>query len=217
MIRYPGMPDPLSNVPQIEREQLKMFVRAVYDMVDSRFMEKAKVQDHSVKMERLNTGEHKITYPDYDWEDFRSFLTTFRQVAMSEREPVYLPTIRNIVSRYGSQQVRDELKKLKQHVVPIIEGRLSGIRFGKETADGDLSFTSYELLDALVNGIVFHTGEDHGKTVTILRDSQPWQYIWVILTEILIPVVNASVWLVNVIRIEKFLDEADFPKRKNAG
>jgi hypothetical protein len=211
------MPDPVPHVPQNERDQLKLFVRAVYDMADSRFIKKVQVQDHSVKMERLESGEYKITSPDYDWEDFRSFLTTFRQVAMSDREAVYLPTIRNIVSRYGSDQLRLELKKLKQHVVPIIEGRLSGIRFGKARPEGDVVFTAYELLDALVNGLVFHSGDDHAKTVTILRDSQPWQYIWVILTEIIIPVVNACTWLVNVIRIEKFLDEADFPDRENGG
>jgi mRNA-degrading endonuclease RelE of RelBE toxin-antitoxin system len=208
------MPDPVPNVPENEREQLKQFVRAVYDMVDSRFMEKVKIQDHSVKMERVDSGEYRLTYPDYDWEDFRSFLTTFRQIAMSEREPVYLPTIRNVVSRYGSQDLRDELKKFKQHVIPIIEGRLSGIRFGKQTVEGEVSFSGYQLLDALVNGFVFHAGEDHAKTVTVLRNCEPWQYIWVILTEIIIPVVNGSAWLVNVIRIEKLLDEADFPERK---
>jgi len=87
-------------------------------MIDSRFMERVKVQDHSVTMERLENGEYRLTSPDYDGEDFRSFLTTFRRVAMSEREPVYLPTIRNIISRYGSEQLRDELRRLKQDIVP---------------------------------------------------------------------------------------------------
>src|SRR5437868_4221598 len=113
------MADAPAGMSDEDRERLKQFVRGVYDMLDSRFMERAKTQNHSVKMERVESGEYRLTYPDYDWEDFRSFLTTFRQVAMSSREPIYLPSIRNIVSKYGSQQLRDELKQLKQHIIPI--------------------------------------------------------------------------------------------------
>lgn len=131
-----AMPDTQPNFGALERAQLEKFVLAVYEMVDSRFMERVKVQDHSLKKQRLASGEYQVTAPDYDWEDFRSFLTTFRQIAISESEPVYLPTIRNIVSRYGSDELRSELKKLKQHIVPLIEGKLSGIRFGKATAEG---------------------------------------------------------------------------------
>src|SRR4051794_568940 len=105
-----------------ERAQLKQFTHLVYDMVRSRFIQRVKVQDHSIKTERLENGDYRLTAPDYDWEDFRSFLTAFRQVALSDREPVYLPRIRNIVGRYASEELRTELGKFKKDIIPIIEG-----------------------------------------------------------------------------------------------
>ncbi len=203
-----------ANAPNLtaeERTQLKQFVRLVHDMLHSRFIERVKVQDHSIKSERLENGQYLITVPDYDWEDFRSFLTAFRQVAMSERDTVYLTRIRNIVARHGSELVRGELAKLKSRIIPIIEGRLTGIRFGHNVPGEDISFTSFELLEALVNGLVFHSDSDHDRAVSLILSSEPWQYIWVILTEIVLPVLRACAWLVNVIRIEGYLDEADFP------
>src|SRR5688572_3338748 len=90
------------TLPQREREQLRLFVQAVCDMVDSRFIQHSNKQDHSIEVKRLDNGDWNITAPDYDWEDFRSFLTNFRQVAFSDKEPIYLPRIRNIASQYGS-------------------------------------------------------------------------------------------------------------------
>ena len=97
--------------------------------------------------------------------------------------------------------------------MPIIEGRLSGIRFGREMPEGDVSFSSYELLDALVNGLVFHGDTEHAKSIVELRDCEPWQYMWVVLTEIISPVYNSATWLVAVIRMEKRLPEDEFPAR----
>lgn len=54
-----------------------------------------------------------MTTPDYDREDFRSFLTIFRQVAVSKDEPIYLIKIMNIVSRYANNDLQKELKEIK--------------------------------------------------------------------------------------------------------
>jgi hypothetical protein len=194
-----------------ERAQLKQFVRLVQDMVACRFIQRVREQDHSIRTERMENGEFRLTAPDYDWEDYRSFLTTFRQVALSQSETVYLPRIRNIVARHASDDLRKELGKLKNHIVPIIEGKLVGIRFGQASSDGEVSFTSHQLLDTLVNGTIFHSDLEHDHTARLILSAQPWQYILLILNEIIIPVLNACTWLVNVIQIEGYLDEADVP------
>jgi hypothetical protein len=72
-----------------ERSQLRQFVRLVHEMRVSRFIRTAESQDHSIRSNRLDDGLYRITTPDYDLEDFRSFLTLFRQVALSKAEPVY--------------------------------------------------------------------------------------------------------------------------------
>ena len=199
-----------------DRERLKQFVRAVYDMMGSRFIARVKVQDHSVTSEVLESGERRITAPEYDLEDFISFLTTFRIIAMSRDEPVYLPGISNIVSRHASQRVRQELKEMRAQIIPRIEGRYSCMRLGRGGPQGDASYTSYELLNALVNGLVFYRDPDYANVTELIRGARPWHYVSLLLREILLPVAVTCNWLVNVIRRERLLDDAGFPSLTDA-
>ena len=205
------MPETLRHVPDEHQRQLKQFVFAVYDMADSRFIKRAQAQDHSVKSDPVENGDNRITAPDYDAEDFMAFLTTFRQLAMLQKESIYLPRIRNIIERYASDQWRDGLKVVKAQVVPQIQGRFLGMRLVRGTPEHGKSLASYQMLNALVNGRIFHRDESHGDAVTMLRESQPWHYIWIVLHEIVIPVVNACTWLVEATRADRLLDEGVFP------
>ena len=80
-------------------QQLKRLVALVNDFSRSRFFQHVRDQDHSISTERQDEGTYRVTVPDYDWEDFRSFLTGFRQVAMSEDEPVCRGSPRRYRSR----------------------------------------------------------------------------------------------------------------------
>jgi hypothetical protein len=99
---------------------------------------------------------------------------------------------------------------LPSSIAQLIEGRFSVIRFGKKTAKSEVSFSSYELLEALMNGLIFHSEPRHVEAIGLLQDTEPWQYLWLIVQEIIRPVFNASVWLVNLIRNDELIDEGDF-------
>jgi hypothetical protein len=194
----------------IEYRQLKQFVRLVLDMEKSRFIQRAKTQNHEIRMESLSGGGTRITTPDYDWEDFRSFLTIFRQIALSKKESVYLPKIKNIIAKYADTGLREELDKLRIDIFPIIEGKYVGVKFGAELDGREISLTSYELLDAIVNGVVFHGDQEREYESQLIYVSQPWEYLGMLQAEIIAPVFNACIFLLNKIRSENYLNDKDF-------
>jgi hypothetical protein len=199
------------SITDAEQKQLKRFIRLVFDMEQSRFIQRAKTQNHNIRADRISDDEFEMTVPDYDWEDFRSFLTAFRQIALSKKDSTYLLKIRNIVARYADDSLRVELGKFKSHLSPILEGKYVGIRLGAEIQGEEVSLTSYELLDAVVNSVVFHPREDKERESQLILRAKPWEYIGILLSEIIWPVFKASVWLVNIIRSKNYLPESEFP------
>jgi hypothetical protein len=86
-----------------------------------------------------------------------------------------------------------------------------GIKFGAQLkGKEEISLTSFELLDAIVNGLVFHGDQDRENETQLILTSRPGEYIWIILIEVIVPVFNACVWLMNIIRSKKYLEEKDF-------
>jgi hypothetical protein len=191
------------------RERLRQFVYLVDDMNRSRFVERCRTQDHSIACQGP-----QITAPEYDWEDFRSFLTTFRQVAISKSEPVYVFRIIGILRRYASPELQKQLAALRDELAPRLEGEYVGIRYGRELPSGEeVSFTSREALNALVNGQVFHADASHRWTLQFLPTIHRWQYLWPILFEIVIPALDGCVWLFHAMRRDGILDDSDYPER----
>jgi hypothetical protein len=184
-------------ISDIEYSQLKQFVHLVLDMEKTRFIQRAKTQRHDIYIVDTSDGITKITAPDYDWEDFRSFLTIFRQVALSKQEPVYLPKIKNIMAKYAKSDLHRELDELRSNIFPIIEGKYIEMKLGAELDGKEISLTSYELLDAIVNRIVFHGGQDKEYETRLIRISQPWEHLGILQGEIIAPVFNACVYLVK--------------------
>ena len=194
------------------REQLRYFVYLVDDMRRSRFVERYRTQDHTISCRPEDEGP-QITAPEYDWQDFRSFLTTFRQVAISNREPVYLFRILGILWRYASPELQKQLAELRAELVSRLEGEYVGIRYGRELPSGEeVSFTSREILDALVNGQVFHADASHRWTLKFLPTIHRWQFLWPILFEIVVPTLQRCLWLFDAIRQDGILDDSDYPE-----
>jgi hypothetical protein len=71
-----------------------------------------------------------------------------------------LPKIINILARYANHDLWQQIDELKTQIFPRLEGKYVGTRFGAELGGKEISLTSYELLDALVNGVVFHPGQN---------------------------------------------------------
>jgi hypothetical protein len=174
----------------------------------SRFVERCWTQDHSITCQGP-----QITAPEYDWEDFRSFLTTFRQVAISKSEPVYVFRIIGILRRYASPELQKQLAALRDELAPRLEGDYVGIRYGRELPNGEeVSFTSREILDALVNGQIFHADASHRSTLTFLNTTHRWQHLWPVLFEIIVPTLQGCIWLFHALRRHGILDDSDYPE-----
>lgn len=94
-----------------QRRQLRAFVRHVESMLQSRFFRNVQsMPTHTLSIEDIPDGSSVFTAPPYDREDFEAFLTRFRQVAMSDSEPVYFNRIRNIVSTFAGLEYEENLR-----------------------------------------------------------------------------------------------------------
>lgn len=215
------MPNDRPSLTEPHREQLRDFVRLVDEMSRSRFMERYRTQDHTVSCGPREDGQYGVTAPDYDWEDFRSFLTVFRQVAISKDESVHFIKVIQTVGRYASDRLRPELRKMRKFLAPLLEGRYRGLMVGRDLPTGEQSFSTHEILDAIVNGKVFHGDKRHRKTVEFLNASDRWHYLWPLLFEIIIPTLRSFIWLFKAIRQDGILEETDYPahcwRLKDAG
>jgi hypothetical protein len=192
------------------RDLLRHFVRLVDDMSRSRFIERYRTQDH-----KISCGPNGTIAPEYDWEDFRSFLTIFRQVAVSQGDPVYLSKITGMVGRYASDDLRRKIAEMRSLVLPRLEGKYHGMKLGRDALEGKqaVSLTTHEILDALVNGYIFHPDKKHRQTIEFLDSVKRWQYLWPLLVEVIMPTVRACVWLFKAIHYDGILERSDYPAR----
>src|SRR5258708_5143899 len=206
------MPDRQSALTPEHRELLRHFVRLIDDMSRSRFIETYRKQDHKISFDAK--AEPPITAPEYDWEDFRSFLTMFRQICVSRREIVYVFRIMDIVKPYVSPRMIENMDRMEADLKPLLEGKWEGIRFCRETPTGETEFnlTSFEILDVLINGQIFHADKRHRAAIKFLREVRHWQYIWPLMTEIGTPALEDCIWFFHALREDGILHNADYPE-----
>ena len=200
---------PKDQVTQQERRQLKLFVELVYEMVASRFIKAIPSLDHTIRSTANAEGGYDVIGPAYDMEDFRSFLTIYRKIAISSDEPTFLPKIRKIIGRYADESLRDQLGDFKQAIQPRLDGRISYFRLGGDATGR--SYTSTELLDIIVNGMVFHSDEQHEAAKQFVQGLEIWKYMLIIWPETIQPVVRGCAWLVSVIRGNEYLEVDEMP------
>ena len=93
--------DATRRTPFPERSTKPFQTRLVYEMDQCRFVRQYRQQDHTVSCGLDADGEERTTAPDYDWDDFRSFMTIFRKVGIAEGEPTHLAKIYKLIGRYA--------------------------------------------------------------------------------------------------------------------
>jgi hypothetical protein len=222
-IRHPGhsLEDALVNqqlpasspLSTEERRQLRLFVHRVEEMLQSRFYRRVLAMNHSLSMSPSPDGEGLFKTPDYDWEDLQSFLTRFRQVAMSESEPVYITKIRKVISRHAGSQYQDDLHTVKKHLSGILKGKVPTATLSVSTESGKVGLTGARLLDTLVNGEVFHSDGDYEEILQRLQGLPRGSYLWLVLIDVILPVLHTSWYLVQVILWANLIPQEDLPER----
>ncbi len=182
-----------------------------HDMRDSRFMQEVLNNPRSMAMETLPDGQFKATIPQYDWEDFRSFMTDFRKVAILQSEPAHLIRILNIVMKYSSDEIRGLWRDGKKRIIAIMEGRHAAMRFNALTPTGRREYSGRKVLDTLINGRIFHDSPDLADDLECLDSVEPNCHIFMVVMEVICPVLNTCIQLRNLIYYLQLLPEADFP------
>jgi hypothetical protein len=190
---------------------LRRFVGLSHEMRDSRFMQDAIKTPRTLGMESLPDGQVRPIVPQYDWENFRSFLTMFRKVAVAKSEPVYLPKVLKIVMRCSNDEARAAWKEGIRKVNAIIAGRYSAIQYGVITPHGRTNYTGCQVLEILINSLIFHEGEDKADDLLNLNMAEMGCHIFLVLGEIICPVLNTCIQLRNLMYRLQLLPESDFP------
>jgi hypothetical protein len=181
-----------------EQDQLRRFVRLTHNMRDSRYMREVVRNPQSMGAGVGLDGESIVNNPTYDWDDFCSFLTMFRKVACSDDEPVYLPKILNIVMRYSPNNVREMWREPAKQINAVITHRFSAIQYSVATPEGRKKYTGSQVLDILINGRIFHEGQDKAAELSALDQVEVNCHIFMLNIDIIKPVLNRCTELRNL-------------------
>lgn len=155
-------------------------------------------------------GQPQFVVPTYDWDDFRSFLTGFR-IVISNDEPIYLPNMINIAMKYSDDPVRDAWRDHTRLINAILAGKFNGLQYGVGPIEKRTLYNGRQLLDILINGKIFHEGQDKAADVKNLGETDRENHVFVVLNEVIAPVMRFSAALRNLIFWLQILPESDFP------
>jgi hypothetical protein len=201
-------PTPLTSA---ERSQLREFVRLVDLMFRSRFFTRVLNENHNLSGEVLPSGEYRVTVPDYDEDDFRSFMTSYRLVGISRQERVFLPKVREVVGRFAGPEDMKDLDAIKQQIEPLLTFR-ENITERTGAPGENVTLNAHDLLDALVNGELFHADARHEQNLERLRSLPRGAYLWIPLLGIMVRVVMACFGLAHAVRRMGILTMEELPE-----
>jgi hypothetical protein len=193
------------------RDMFRAFVRLVYEMDQCRFVMKYREQDHTISSRLGNDGESTTTAPDYDWDDFRSFMTIFRKVGIATSEPTYLAKIYKLMGRYASDALRERLSTDRPQVMAMLEGSWTGMQVGGTIDGKEVTFTIGDLLDMVTNGVIFHEEPRHQQAIEMFAKEPRWSYLWPVIHFKIMPIENAAVMLFRYLLRDSILSDADYP------
>jgi hypothetical protein len=194
------------------RTMFRDFVRLVHEMDNCRFVQQYRQQDHSVSSD----VDGQTTAPDYDWDDFRSFMTVFRKVGIAERESTFLPKIYKLMGRYASDALRQRLADDRSQVIAMVKGSWTGMQVRAQIDGKEVTFSIGDLLDMITNGMIFHENPSHRQAVEIFVKEPRWTYLWPTIHFKIMPIKNAAVRLFRYLLKDGILSEADYPDQWRA-
>jgi hypothetical protein len=206
------MATPRHELTPEHRMLFRDFVRLVYEMDQCRFVKQYRQQDHSVSCGLDANGETKTKVPDYDWDNFRSFMTIFRKVGIAENEPTYLTKIYKLIGLYASDALRQRLATYRSQVMAMLKGTWTGMQVGGTIDGKETTFSIADLLDMVTNGMIFHEDPRHRQAVEMFAKEERWTYLWPAINFKIMPIKNVAVKLFRYLWQVGILSEADYPE-----
>jgi hypothetical protein len=184
------------------RTMFRDFVRLVHEMDQCRFTQRLREQDHTVSC----AVDEDAIGPEYNWDDFRSFMTIFRKIGISESDPTFLPKIYKLMGRYASDALRERLAADRQQVMAMVYGSWSGMTVGGQIDGKDVTFPIGDVLDIVTNGMIFHESPDHRKSVEMFSMEPRWFYLWPAIHFKIMPIRNAAIMVVQIPLARSYID-----------
>jgi hypothetical protein len=194
------------------RRMFRDFVRLVCEMDKCRFVKKYREQDHTISCEEGADGQAKTTAPDYDWEDFRSFLTIFRKVGIANDEPTYLSKIYKLMGLYASDALRQQLAAEQTQVMAVLHGAWTGMQVGGTIDGKEVMFSTADLLAMVTNGMIFHEDLSHREAVGMFAKEPRWTYLWPTIHFKIMPIKRIAVGLFHSLWQDGILADSDYPE-----
>jgi hypothetical protein len=193
-----------------DRDTLRAFVRLLHRMSESRFIKRIRTEDQTISGQLDENGNPTVTGPNFDWEDFCSFMTDFRKVAINENDRTYFTKILKIVGKYADDEFRKVLKDNRHGAMARLKGHWSGMTVGGEVDGKQVNYNVAELLDAVINGEIFHQGVEHQTAIKFIEQNRQFILLPVIHFKIL-PVLAMMGGLFHDLWRRNILTTADYP------
>jgi leucyl aminopeptidase (aminopeptidase T) len=193
------------------RALFRAFVRLVHELDQCRFMRQYKQQDHTVSRWLDADGEAKTSAPNYDWEDFRSFMTIFRKIGIATKEPTHLAKVYKLAGRYASDAFRERLGTARSQVMAVIFGAWTGMQVGGQIDGKEVTYSTAELLDMVTNGMIFHEDAKHRQALELFSSEPHWAFLWPTIHFKIMPIRQIAVMLFHDLWRDGILSEADYP------
>lgn len=152
-----GKVDVRGEVPcESEIRSLLTFCEICDKIKNCRFIRTFDEQDHTLKNYQDEDGNWQFEHPNYDDDDFRSFMTHFRKLFLQNEQGVKtdIYSIIKILSKYGTKKDRDELKRIRT----IINDEKKGMIVFNVEIDGEKRrLGPADIMNIIVNGEIFHS------------------------------------------------------------
>jgi hypothetical protein len=185
-----------------QQRALAVLPRVCADIRSCRFVRDLPRQDHSTRMRKQPDGTWLIERPDYDVDDFRSFLTIARKL-IADRESTCVFKLLDLIGRHGSEEDRKDVKEAKATLAHA--DKPGALRFcviepgtGKE-----FEYSATKLLNIVCNAEIFHSAEDLEPAWLRIRPHRE-DYLPVVLGRVL-HICRIALWVEGILKEKGWL------------
>ncbi|QEG29281.1 hypothetical protein GobsT_40760 [Gemmata obscuriglobus] len=200
--------------------QLRKFVKVVSEMLLCRFGVAITSQSHTIASDASKPEGERTTHSTYDIEDYRSFLTLYRQVgwAKSDKPSLNLEKIVDVLEECSNDlKLRELTSYVRREALPKMKGDAAVVTLRRLDSGGQVlqELDGHEILDAFLNGEVFHPDPKHDKVIEFLGSVgvEVWLQTWLMITNVVLPTLIGCQMVFWAIRHFDILAESDYSPR----
>jgi hypothetical protein len=186
-----------------EKTALRLFCRVCDEILECRFVKELPNQDHSIRMSSLRSdGTCDYYQPNYDRDDFRSYMTLFRKLLL-EKEQTNIYRVLNILTMHMKDNGElTELKKIKKGLKTM--ERCGFMDFNLGSDEKPEMYSPRKVYDVVINSDIFHTDADGEKALRKLQEFSP--FFEISLVKFMTDISRQAINIAEVIKHRKYFE-----------